>query len=149
MASALFLCALSPETMRHITSLDTHRGTHDYRQNTQNLGLARRQDHRAGEGRRRRLITHRAGAGRDPCLADPTFAALARECLRRAQSPHDEPDDIAREQPATFTVWGENLIEPQAVAQMENAMRLPVAVMGALMPDAHVGYGLPVGGVLA
>lgn len=28
-------------------------------------------------------------------------------------------------------------------------MRLPVAVTGALMPDAHVGYGLPIGGVLA
>ena len=28
-------------------------------------------------------------------------------------------------------------------------MRLPVAVAGALMPDAHVGYGLPIGGVLA
>jgi tRNA-splicing ligase RtcB (3'-phosphate/5'-hydroxy nucleic acid ligase) len=32
---------------------------------------------------------------------------------------------------------------------MENAMRLPVSVAGALMPDAHVGYGLPIGGVLA
>src|SRR5512147_2855018 len=32
---------------------------------------------------------------------------------------------------------------------MNNAMRLPVSVAGALMPDAHVGYGLPIGGVLA
>ena len=32
---------------------------------------------------------------------------------------------------------------------MERASRLPVAVAGALMPDAHVGYGLPIGGVLA
>ena len=32
---------------------------------------------------------------------------------------------------------------------MENACRLPVAVAGALMPDAHQGYGLPIGGVLA
>ncbi len=32
---------------------------------------------------------------------------------------------------------------------MENACRLPVAVRGALLPDAHVGYGLPIGGVLA
>lgn len=28
-------------------------------------------------------------------------------------------------------------------------MRLPVTVAGALMPDAHAGYGLPIGGVLA
>jgi tRNA-splicing ligase RtcB len=33
--------------------------------------------------------------------------------------------------------------------QMENACLLPVSVAGALMPDAHVGYGLPIGGVLA
>jgi hypothetical protein len=26
---------------------------------------------------------------------------------------------------------------------------VPVSVAGALMPDAHVGYGLPIGGVLA
>ena len=32
---------------------------------------------------------------------------------------------------------------------MEIAMRLPVARAGALMPDAHQGYGLPIGGVLA
>ena len=32
---------------------------------------------------------------------------------------------------------------------MNNSMRLPVSVAGALMPDAHVGYGLPIGGVLA
>src|SRR5918997_531081 len=32
---------------------------------------------------------------------------------------------------------------------MAGAMRLPVSVGGALMPDAHLGYGLPVGGVLA
>jgi tRNA-splicing ligase RtcB len=32
---------------------------------------------------------------------------------------------------------------------MKNACALPVSVAGALMPDAHVGYGLPIGGVLA
>ncbi|MBN2303900.1 MAG: RtcB family protein [Anaerolineae bacterium] len=40
-------------------------------------------------------------------------------------------------------------IEPGAMAQMQRAVRLPVAVRGALMPDAHQGYGLPIGGVLA
>ena len=38
---------------------------------------------------------------------------------------------------------------PTALQQMKNACQLPVAVSGALMPDAHVGYGLPIGGVLA
>lgn len=44
--------------------------------------------------------------------------------------------------------WGEDL-EPQSVRQMQNACALPIAVRGALMPDAHLGYGLPIGGVLA
>ncbi len=56
--------------------------------------------------------------------------------------------DALRETPAPFATWGENL-DPHAIAQMENAARLPVAVRGAVMPDAHVGYGLPIGGVLA
>ncbi|MBN2762322.1 MAG: RtcB family protein, partial [Bacteroidales bacterium] len=32
---------------------------------------------------------------------------------------------------------------------MDTAMQLPVTVAGALMADAHSGYGLPIGGVLA
>jgi tRNA-splicing ligase RtcB len=49
---------------------------------------------------------------------------------------------------APWRQWGEGL-EAEAVKQMVNACALPVAVAGALMPDAHVGYGLPIGGVLA
>ncbi len=44
--------------------------------------------------------------------------------------------------------WGDGL-EPQAMEQVRQATLLPVAVAGALMPDAHLGYGLPIGGVLA
>ena len=47
-----------------------------------------------------------------------------------------------------YRQWGEGL-DHEAVMQMEKACLLPVAVAGALMPDAHVGYGLPIGGVLA
>ncbi len=49
---------------------------------------------------------------------------------------------------APWKQWGENL-DIQSQAQMDAASRLPVSVAGALMPDAHVGYGLPIGGVLA
>lgn len=45
-------------------------------------------------------------------------------------------------------IWGEGL-EEEAVNQMLQACRLPISLAGALMPDAHVGYGLPIGGVLA
>ncbi len=53
-----------------------------------------------------------------------------------------------REEPAPYYQWGENL-EETSVQQMANACQLPVAEQGALMPDAHLGYGLPIGGVLA
>ena len=53
-----------------------------------------------------------------------------------------------RESDAPYRIWGSDL-EAEALAQMRNACKLPVAVSGALMPDAHVGYGLPIGGVLA
>ncbi|HET6273199.1 MAG TPA: RtcB family protein [Bacteroidota bacterium] len=48
----------------------------------------------------------------------------------------------------SYRTWGTD-IDAEAIAQMEAAIGLPVAVGGALMPDAHVGYGLPIGGVLA
>lgn len=48
-----------------------------------------------------------------------------------------------------FNIYGRNHIDENAIRQMEAAMRLPVSVKGALMPDAHHGYGLPIGGVLA
>ncbi len=50
---------------------------------------------------------------------------------------------------ADFPVWGLEHIEVGALAQMKTAIQLPIAVAGALMPDAHQGYGLPIGGVLA
>lgn len=51
--------------------------------------------------------------------------------------------------PRPYKIWGREFIDDESIRQMDNAMSLPVAVAGALMPDAHVGYGLPIGGVLA
>lgn len=48
-----------------------------------------------------------------------------------------------------FNIYGAMHIDANAIQQMELAMRLPVSVRGAMMPDAHHGYGLPIGGVLA
>lgn len=50
--------------------------------------------------------------------------------------------------PVPLSVWGKDL-DPNSLAQMENARSLPVSAAAALMPDAHVGYGVPIGGVLA
>lgn len=56
-------------------------------------------------------------------------------------------DRKPREEPVDYTVWGD--VDEQAIQQMDNACRLPIAVKGAIMPDGHLGYGLPIGGVLA
>lgn len=48
-----------------------------------------------------------------------------------------------------YPVFGRANIENGALEQMNVAMQLPVTAAGALMPDAHQGYGLPIGGVLA
>lgn len=52
-------------------------------------------------------------------------------------------------QTGLLKVYGGKEIDHGAKKQMELAMALPVVVQGALMPDAHTGYGLPIGGVLA
>jgi tRNA-splicing ligase RtcB len=48
-----------------------------------------------------------------------------------------------------FPIYGPENIDQKAINQMNVAMRLPITMAGALMPDAHSGYGLPIGGVLA
>jgi len=68
---------------------------------------------------------------------------------RKKHSPTPLEGFELRERPLTYGVWGAAYIDDEARKQMDNAMRLPISVAGALMPDAHVGYGLPIGGVLA
>jgi len=71
---------------------------------------------------------------------DPLRGEFAKALLNAPPPPRAEP--------VKYRQWGEGL-EHDAVMQMEKACLLPVSVAGALMPDAHVGYGLPIGGVLA
>jgi tRNA-splicing ligase RtcB len=71
---------------------------------------------------------------------DPLRGEFAKALLRGGRP--------IREAPARWRQWGDGL-EPESVNQMARACQLPIAVAGALMPDAHVGYGLPIGGVLA
>ena len=51
--------------------------------------------------------------------------------------------------PTPYYIYGEDNIDELSKKQMEVAMRLPVTIAGALMPDGCAGYGLPIGGVLA
>jgi tRNA-splicing ligase RtcB len=78
-------------------------------------------------------------------LDHPCFGVFARDYLtaREARARFEQ-----RQEPAPCRIWGTD-IEASALEQMNSACRLPVAVRGALMPDAHQGYGLPIGGVLA
>jgi tRNA-splicing ligase RtcB len=80
----------------------------------------------------------------------PAFTPRAELPLRRLRSDRSAVgrETLPRSAFAPWRQWGEGL-EAEAVKQMANACALPVAVAGALMPDAHVGYGLPIGGVLA
>lgn len=77
---------------------------------------------------------------------NPRWRALA-ELLSPEETTVQHHD--LRESPLPYAVFGRDLIDPLAFRQMDTAMRLPVTLAGALMPDAHAGYGLPVGGVLA
>lgn len=49
--------------------------------------------------------------------------------------------------PLDYAIWGRENIEDGAFGQMQNVMSLAPTVAGALMPDAHFGYGMPIGGV--
>ncbi len=105
----------------------------------------------AGQGLVREAILARLDAvRRNPgqFLADPLMANLARECLRLAPGSEESRNEI-RATPLPYRIWGRESIDQTSLTQMDHAMQLPVSVAGALMPDAHVGYGLPIGGVLA
>lgn len=116
------------------------------------IGIAKRiAEQFADQGLDRETILARLEAVRQspgPFLADEQMAELARECLRITQKAEPPPDGL-RDSPLGYPIWGRENIDEGSIAQMDNAMRLPVSVAGALMPDAHVGYGLPIGGVLA
>lgn len=81
-------------------------------------------------------------------LDDEVLGVLAKAIVEEATPKNADRIDLI-ENPKTYAVFGESQIEDGAKDQMNIAMRLPVTVAGSLMPDAHQGYGLPIGGVLA
>jgi len=117
------------------------------------LGTARAA---AGEARLSGLSTHQVKSKLAHLLREPErfkdnaiFGKLAAAVIE-AKPPEPPMEIVHYERPAElhYAVWGED-IDPDAHRQMRNACALPISVAGALMPDAHVGYGLPIGGVLA
>lgn len=71
----------------------------------------------------------------------PQFGELAQALI--------EEQNFVRPEPVHYRTWGNDDIDEVSHSQMRQACSVPVATTGALMPDAHVGYGLPIGGVLA
>ena len=84
-------------------------------------------------------------------LADQKLEKISRQLVSaKAPPPEGLGEAIAlNEIGVEYNVFGAKHIEEGALLQMQIAAKLPVAVAGALMPDAHQGYGLPIGGVLA
>jgi tRNA-splicing ligase RtcB len=79
-------------------------------------------------------------------LNDPVWSKTALELM-----PSEKKSAVHKLNPhrLDYRTFGASGIDEGARNQMEIAMKLPVTVGGALMADAHQGYGLPIGGVLA
>lgn len=72
---------------------------------------------------------------------DPNYGPLAEAIIeyRATDIPLSEIE---------YSSWGSDFDE-SSIRQIRNACKLPISRAAALMPDAHSGYGLPIGGVLA
>ncbi len=82
-------------------------------------------------------------------LEDPIWESVANELIEKPKIIDDRPETLLKEKSEDYFIYGQKIIESGATDQMNLAMKLPISVAGALMPDAHPGYGLPIGGVLA
>jgi tRNA-splicing ligase RtcB len=81
-------------------------------------------------------------------LDNELTAKIAEKVIGKTDAPSFKTYEL-RDEPVYCKTYGGKGIEQPAKKQMELANLLPVSVQGALMPDAHMGFGLPIGGVLA
>lgn len=79
---------------------------------------------------------------------DEVWGAIAQS-MQQVQAETLRKEIALQDSPVSVRIYGREQIEPQALSQIETAALLPISVAAALMPDAHLGYGLPIGGVLA
>lgn len=79
---------------------------------------------------------------------DPVWGALAQKMIPPLPTVEGTRHALL-DAPRGYRSYGAEGIDEATVHQMDLAMRLPITAAGALMPDAHLGYGLPIGGVLA
>lgn len=88
-----------------------------------------------------KVVIPKVVAAPDVYLGDEHYGELARALIEYATN------DVPL-QSIEYKKWGDDFDE-HSIHQIENACKIPVARGAALMPDAHSGYGLPIGGVLA
>jgi tRNA-splicing ligase RtcB len=114
------------------------------------LGLALRINKKRTGYNRDEMMQHYAQIIETPeaYLTNSVFQKLASAIIEEANTPIEEKIKL-NENPLKYNIYGAGNIEEGALTQMNTAMKLPITVAGALMPDAHQGYGLPIGGVLA
>lgn len=95
------------------------------------------------------------------------YAQIAREAARLVKSQAMSQDELLAairskfgepphrlkmlDRPQPFVMFGTPGVdfEYEAIEQMRRVLSIPVSINGAMMPDAHVGYGMPIGGVAA
>jgi tRNA-splicing ligase RtcB len=72
---------------------------------------------------------------------------LLAEIKRKFGDPPQKQKMLGKPRP--FAMFGTPGVDFEygAIEQMNRVMSIPVSVNGAMMPDAHVGYGMPIGGV--
>ncbi|MGC9373706.1 MAG: RtcB family protein [Bacteroidales bacterium] len=75
------------------------------------------------------------------------FSKLTEQLIQTPK--HNNQEIKISSLPLPYKVFGREDIDEGSMQQMDVAMQLPITVKGALMADAHIGYGLPIGGVLA
>lgn len=81
-------------------------------------------------------------------IQDEKLSLIAKTFMSDVKECHFKSYNLLQET-GMLKIYGGKEIDHGAKKQMELAMSLPVVAQGALMPDAHTGYGLPIGGVLA
>lgn len=114
------------------------------------LGVALKINRKRNGFRREEMMAHYKSVLETPeqFIDDPIFGKLATSLIEERDAPLEDYISLISE-PSNYSLYGSENIEGGAKEQMAMAMKLPVTVAGALMPDAHKGYGLPIGGVLA
>ncbi|OJU75142.1 MAG: RNA-splicing ligase RtcB [Bacteroidetes bacterium 47-18] len=115
------------------------------------LGIALKANKKRTGYNRAEMLQHYAAVleNAEDYLEHKVFGKLATAIIEGVGTRLEAETIPLKEQADAYKIYGAENIEEGALKQMNIAMQLPVTLAGALMPDAHQGYGLPIGGVLA